>query len=142
MDRFARYFVIASLIYLFLGSSLGVAMVSIHGEWGGLEYYLIPSHTHLNLLGWVSMMIFGVAYHVIPRFSGRQIYSRKLGWAHFVLAQFGLVGMAVFFFLNRYQECQWKGPLMVSGLLMYLSICFFVFNMLKTMLSKAAPQAG
>ena len=138
MDRFEKWFVLVSLMYLLIGSFLGVIMVTYSTEWKGLEYYLIPSHTHINLLGWMSMMIFGVAYHVLPRFSGRLLYSRKLAWVHFVLSQVGLVGMALFFFLNRLQEGEWKNWLMLSGMLMFLSIMLFVFNMLKTLCS---PQA-
>lgn len=107
-------------------------MVLVPGR--GLEYYLIPTHTHINLLGWMSMMIFGVAYHILPRFSGSPLYSRKLAWLHFIFAQAGLIGMAVFFFLNRVQQGTWQIPLMISGLLMFLSICLFVFNMIKTLL--------
>ena len=97
MDKFARWFVVCSLIYLLLGSVLGLVMAVYTGEWQGLEYYLIPSHAHLNLVGWVSMMIFGVLYHILPRFSGRDLYSSKLAWVHFWCAQFGLIGMVVFF---------------------------------------------
>jgi hypothetical protein len=34
---------------------------------------------HLATLGWIMLMIAGVAYHVLPRFSGRRI--RALRWA-------------------------------------------------------------
>lgn len=133
MDRFAKGFVIASFIYLLIGSLLGVAMVSHGGRWKGIEYYLIPTHTHVNLLGWMSMMIYGVSYHILPRFSGRPLYSRKLAWLHFYLAQAGLVGMASFFFLNRLQEGEWETALMVSGITMFISILIYLFNMLKTL---------
>ena len=135
MDLFAKLFVASSLFYLLAGSSLGLAMVLHPTEWRQMEYYLIAAHTHLNLLGWVSMMIYGVSYHVLPRFSGRPLYSKKLAWAHFVLAQAGLIGMSVFFFLNRLQEMAWKKELALSGALTWISICLFVFNLLKTLVS-------
>ena len=136
MDKYAKWFVVLSLIYLFIGSFLGLLIAVSSGEWKGLDYYLIPSHTHLQLIGWVSMLIFGVAYHILPRFTGRLIYSRKLAWLHFWVAQIGLIGMAVFFFLNRLQEGEWKKELAVSGSLMFISFCCFVYNMLVTLLSK------
>jgi heme/copper-type cytochrome/quinol oxidase subunit 1 len=40
-------------------------------------------------------MIFGVSYHVIPRFSGRPARFPRLIWPHFWLTNVGLVGMAV-----------------------------------------------
>ncbi len=106
------------------------------GGWQGLEYYLIPSHAHLNLVGWVSMMIFGVAYHILPRFTGQPLYSRKMAWAHFILAQAGLIGMAGFLFLNRWQTGEWATGLIISATLLYFSICLFIWNILKTILAR------
>ena len=53
-----------------------------------------PAHMHANLLGFVSMMIFGVAYHVIPRFSGAPLHSRRFAALHLWLANLGLACMA------------------------------------------------
>ena len=41
-----------------------------------------PAHVHLNLLGFVSMVIFGVAYHVIPRFTGHPLHNPRLAGGH------------------------------------------------------------
>jgi cytochrome c oxidase cbb3-type subunit 1 len=133
MDRFSKAFVIASLIYSVIGASLGLFMAWPSPESGERLYYFLPSHTHLNLIGWVSMMIYGVAYHVIPRLSGRPIYSKELAWMHFALSQLGLVGMAVFFALNRIEEGRWGLWLAGAGTLMFISILVFVFNMLMTL---------
>lgn len=137
MDRFARYFVVCSLVYLLFGSTLGVSMVLFSKEWSGIEYYIIPSHAHLNLVGWVSMMIFGVLYHILPRFSGRSLYSQRLAWIHFWCSQIGLVGTVLFFFLNRLQEGRWRMGLMASGIFLFFSIVVFVFNMFKTLIAPA-----
>ena len=59
-------------------------------------------HSHLNMLGWVSMMIYGVGYHILPRFMGRPLYSNKIGEAQFYLANISLVGMLLFYSLNVY----------------------------------------
>ena len=73
MEPFVRNFIRASLVWLGLGVSLGVAMVIVP------QYALVyrPAHMHANLLGFVSMMIFGVAYHVLPRFVGRPLHSSR-----------------------------------------------------------------
>jgi hypothetical protein len=52
-----------------------------------------PAHMHPNLLGFVSMMIFGVAYHVIPRFTGAPLWSRRSPGLHLLLANAGLALM-------------------------------------------------
>ncbi|HUF51280.1 MAG TPA: cbb3-type cytochrome c oxidase subunit I, partial [Longimicrobiales bacterium] len=52
-----------------------------------------PAHMHANLLGFVSMMIFGVAYHVLPRFTGNALRSRRGAVVHLWLANGGLLLM-------------------------------------------------
>jgi len=39
------------------------------------------------------MMIFGVAYHVVPRFTGTPLRSRRLAFVHLWVANVGLVGL-------------------------------------------------
>ncbi|HEU4829720.1 MAG TPA: hypothetical protein VFT04_11060 [Gemmatimonadales bacterium] len=70
MDRFVRAFLRASLAWLGLGVTLGVAR-AVHPAW--IAYR--PAHLHMNLLGFVTMMIFGVALHVIPQFTGRPLHT-------------------------------------------------------------------
>ena len=49
-----------------------------------------PAHVHANLLGFVSMMIFGVAYHVLPRFVGHPLHNRRMAVVHWWVANIGL----------------------------------------------------
>lgn len=143
MDRFARWFILSSLVYLIFGSFLGMLMIAgPRGTFGGLDYYFLPTHAHIHLLGWVSMMIFGVAYHVFPRFLAKKIYSTKLAWVHFWLAQIGLIGMSVFFVLNRAQEGQWRTGLALSGITSFLAVLCFVYNMFRTFLALPRSTFG
>ena len=72
MEWYVRAFLKASLSWLAAGVSLGVAMAA-HPLW--TVYRLV--HMHMLLLGFVTMMIYGVAYHVIPRFAGFPIHNRR-----------------------------------------------------------------
>ena len=85
MDWFVKAFLKASLAWLGAGVSLGVAM-AVRPAWTVYR----TAHLHMNLLGFVAMMIFGVAYHVIPRFSGHPLHSRRLAAIHWWLANSGL----------------------------------------------------
>ena len=85
MDWFVKAFLKASLAWLGAGVSLGMAM-AVHPAWAVYR----TAHLHMNLLGFVAMMIFGVAYHVIPRFSGHPLHSRRLATIHWWLANGGL----------------------------------------------------
>jgi len=92
MDWFVTAFLKASLAWLAAGVTLGVAMAA-HPVW---SVYRV-AHEHMNLLGFVTMMIYGVAYHVIPRFTGVPLHSRRLAGVHWWMANLGLLGMVVGF---------------------------------------------
>ena len=89
MEPFVRNFVRASLLWLGVGVLLGVWMAV--APYHAAVYR--PAHMHANLLGFVSMMIFGVAYHVLPRFAGNPLWSRRLAAVHVWVANAGLALM-------------------------------------------------
>jgi len=97
----------------------------------------MPMHAHTNLLGWVSMMIFGIAYHVLPRFSGRPLYSDRLANIHFALANIGLIGLIISWPLVR---TFWSLPFrifhIVSAILFAIGAYIFVYNMWKTVFTR------
>ena len=89
MQNYPRLFIKAGLIYAMIGALLGIA-ISINPS---LSHPLRFIHIHLNLLGFMTMMVAGVAYHVLPRFS-----ARTLPWpggmkVQFILQNTGLIGM-------------------------------------------------
>lgn len=86
MEPFVRNFIRASVVWLGIGVLIGVSMAF----WPAQALVYRPAHVHATLLGFVSMMIFGVAYHVIPRFAGRPLESRRLPRLHWWLANGGL----------------------------------------------------
>jgi cbb3-type cytochrome oxidase subunit 1 len=95
MDWFAKAFVKASVVWLALGVTFGVAMAA-HPVWGVYR----TAHLHMTLLGFVTMMIYGVAYHVLPRFTGHPLWSRRLGGWHWWLSNAGLTLMVAGFILR------------------------------------------
>jgi Cytochrome C and Quinol oxidase polypeptide I len=58
------------------------------------------AHIHMLLLGFVTGMIFGVGYHVFPRFAARPLASPRLMRLHWWLANAGVAAMAVAFALR------------------------------------------
>jgi len=130
MDPVVRSFLKASLVWLSLGVTLGVAM-GVHPAWTIYR----PVHEHMNLLGFVSMMIFGVAYHVIPRFSGHPLWRRQVAIWHAWLANAGLALMAIGFVVRVQSSV---APL-VGGALLGLGGCLsaigaylFAYNIWRT----------
>lgn len=133
MDRFARWFIIMSIVYLGLAAALGIVML---GSDKAMSLKFV--HSHLNMLGWVSMMIYGVGYHILPRFMGRPLFSPKLGEIQFWLANIGLVVMLLFYTLNVYSHSTVYVMISISaGVVELLSILLFFYNMLRTLLPQA-----
>jgi cbb3-type cytochrome oxidase subunit 1 len=95
MDWFVKAFLKASLAWLALGVTLGLAM-AVHPAWTVYR----PAHAHMVLLGFATMMIYGVAYHVIPRFTGHALHSRRAAGVHWWMSNVGLALMATGFALQ------------------------------------------
>lgn len=83
-------------------------------------------HIHTMMIGWVSMMIFGLAYHVVPRFAGSPLIKDRWQGIHFWCANIALLGMILtpqssFVFFA------------VFGSLQGVGILIFVFTMLRAL---------
>jgi cbb3-type cytochrome oxidase subunit 1 len=133
MDRFVRNFIVMSIMYLGLAAFFGVIMLA-----NPSYLYLKFIHSHLNMLGWVSMMIYGVGYHILPRFAGKRLKSVKMGEVQFYLANIGLVGMLLFYTMQMSspEVALYKSLSVAFGFMEVISIVLFFYNMLATLFSK------
>jgi cbb3-type cytochrome oxidase subunit 1 len=127
MDWFAKVFIRASLIWFVLGITLGLAM-AMHAAW--VVYR--PAHAHMNLVGFVVMMIFGVGYQILPRFFGHPIHSRFLAISHIWLANVGLALLVVGFFLAPSIGSRSVPVTATGGSLWALGAYGFAYNMWRT----------
>ena len=80
----------AALLYLALGIALGASFALDRA----LGARLRPLHAELNLWGWVTLLIYGMAYHMLPRFNGRALRWPGLAHAQSWLAISGVVLVA------------------------------------------------
>ena len=129
MSKTTLGFIFTGITYLVIGVTLGV-LFFILPETRGLR----SVHAHLNLVGFVTFIIFGIAYHILPRFRGKPLYSEKLAWWQFWLANIGLVGLLIFLSLGAYVSFDGLRALQaVFGATLALSVYFFVYNMLRTL---------
>jgi cbb3-type cytochrome oxidase subunit 1 len=137
MDPFVRRFIRASLLWLGVGVLLGLWM-ALDARWLALR----PAHMHATLLGFVSMMIFGVAYHVIPRFTGHPLHSRRLPAVHLWVSNLGLGGMVAGFVLRLWQAQPGAVLLGAGALLSAAGAGLFIFNLWRTLDEpRPAPRA-
>ncbi|QPJ66342.1 MAG: cbb3-type cytochrome c oxidase subunit I [Candidatus Nitrohelix vancouverensis] len=139
MDNYPRLFIRASVVYLTLGIVLGIAMGLAPDHAGQIRFI----HIHFNLMGFMTMFVAGVAYHVLPRFSGRALPWPGGVKYHFWLHNVGLVGLLSSYAIGGgYHH---PGPFRVafilcavmtaSGMLIMAYNIFFI-------LSKDAPESS
>jgi len=70
MPNDARYMIKTALVWLCLALVAGVASAAFgtpRGWWPGVSLY--PTVLHLITVGWLTQLIFGVAYWLFPRWS-------------------------------------------------------------------------
>ncbi|MBI5050714.1 MAG: hypothetical protein HZC11_07590 [Nitrospirae bacterium] len=130
MERIIVWYLRMSVFYFAAGALVGFCMLLWPDESG----YYISSHAHLNLLGFMSMMIYGIGYHILPRFSGVHIYSQSIIRIQFWLANTGLLGMAICWPLVLRQIARPFSEvlLMISALSSLTAVVLFAFNIIKT----------
>jgi cbb3-type cytochrome oxidase subunit 1 len=112
------WFFFTATIYVSLGMIWGIEM-SISED-----HTLAPVHAHLNLIGWVTMALFGLYYHLVPA-------SADTGLArfHFVVATSGLLLIVPGIVLAITE----RGELLakVGSILTLISMLTFVYTVAK-----------
>lgn len=79
--RIAQYCISVAAVAALCGMSLGIFMATHQ------DFTLAPAHAHLNLLGWVSMALYGLWYR------GAAIVRPRLAWTQALVATVGFVTM-------------------------------------------------
>lgn len=77
----AAFFAVGALCVL-MGMCWGIHM-AMHQD-----FTLMPAHAHLNLVGWVTMSLFGTFYALTAN-----TLSPRLAWANFVISGLGVIVM-------------------------------------------------
>jgi heme/copper-type cytochrome/quinol oxidase subunit 1 len=80
------------MLYLLSALVLSVAMQSPLDAEVPLLRVLWPTYLHLLVVGWLTQLIFGVAFWLFPKYSSAKPRgSERLGWTSFVLINLGLL---------------------------------------------------
>ena len=95
MENISGKFIKAAVIFALVGMALGLKM-AISGE-----HNQIPAHAHINLLGWVTLMLYGLFYK-----SHRTAGQNRLALLHFWLSLTGTIVMnlGVYLFYSGVSE--------------------------------------
>jgi hypothetical protein len=127
MERFPRLFLISAISYLLVGVAVGIGVSA--GEIDVSAGRFI--HVHLNLLGFMGMFIYGVAYHILPRFNATPIKRPQLVGVHFYAVNAGLIGMVLSAWQNGvYAAGPAHALFLTSGIVEAAGIVLFAYNIL------------
>lgn len=86
--------------------------------------------THIGVLGWISMIIFGALYQLLPVIVEKPLYSEKLGWITYALLLPGTLLLTSGFWYFKLNT-----GLFTGGALVLLAMTTFSFNIFKTIRS-------
>lgn len=131
MPRIADLFFKAAITFLIFGILMGLKM-SISGD-----HNVIGAHAHTNLLGWVTMAIFGGYYALNPEKSATRLAS-----VHFWTYVGAVAVMAPSLYLLYLGHTAAEAPLAVSSIVAFLSVVLFavvVFSPSGTKAGTAKP---
>jgi hypothetical protein len=129
MPLLTRMMLKTSLLYLALALLVGL-MQSGFGLMppGARLHGLAPVYLHLFMVGWVSLLIFGVVFWMFPKFSREKPRgSEALGWGTFILINAGLI-LRVIGEISGPSGPGWGWMLVFSAVLQLLAGLLFVVN--------------
>ncbi|MDH4100078.1 MAG: cbb3-type cytochrome c oxidase subunit I [Nitrospirota bacterium] len=124
MEQFILRFFKASLIYLALGALGGVALAI----WPASSKVFFPAITHLSLIGFITQMIIGVTYFIIPVFIKKDIYNKRWALIHFLMVNIGLVGFSLGYAMS------WFTVMKVAAVIEALSVYFLTVIFMATVI--------
>ena len=119
MQVHSQRWIFAAIVYFCLAVMLGVFMGASH------DHSLMPVHAHINLLGWVSMVLIGVVYHFFPQ-AGASRAAVVQFWLHNVALVVMMVSLS---FLLKGNE-QLEPAVGISSLMMLAAVATFAGNVL------------
>lgn len=121
MSRIADLFFKAAITFLILGIVMGLQM-SISGE-----HNVIGAHAHTNLLGWVTMGIFGGYYALNPAKA-----ETRLATIHFWSYVGSVTVMAPSLYLLYLGYPAFEVPLAIASIVALLSVIVFAVVVFST----------
>jgi hypothetical protein len=138
MENYPRLFIKASLIYALIGAVLGMAMAVDPSLAGRIRFV----HIHLNLLGFMTMFIAGVAFHVLPRFNARPVPWPEGVKYQFYLQNTGLIGMITLYASGAvWQEGGFRVIFVLFAVSAGVGIFFMFYNLYFVLSPAKASEA-
>lgn len=120
-----KYFIASVISFVCMCALMLMFYADIHGHHFQPKLLAL---THVAALGWVSMIIFGAMYQLIPVVLEVKLYSERIAQVQFWLYVVGIVGLVYGFWFFRVGY-----HLAASASLLTIAIFLFVVNVVATM---------
>ncbi|PHP66901.1 hypothetical protein CSC94_12445 [Zhengella mangrovi] len=119
MRGVAFLFFATAALWVTVGMAWGIHM-SASGD-----HMLRSAHAHLNLIGWVTMGLFGVYYHLVPDAAGRMLAK-----VHYAVALLGVLTIVPGIVMAVTQQGETLAK--VGSMLTLLSMVIFLYTVIST----------
>ncbi|MFA3781492.1 cbb3-type cytochrome c oxidase subunit I [Melioribacteraceae bacterium 4301-Me] len=123
----AKYFIAGIIAFILLN----LLLLFNYEDIGGHHFQpKILSITHIATLGWITMIIFGAMFQLVPVILEVKLFSSKLAEIQFWIFAAGIIGL-VYKFWHFNSALSFTAPAILINLAMYI----FIFNIIATMKS-------
>ncbi|MEH7112735.1 cytochrome-c oxidase [Neobacillus niacini] len=109
-----------AVVYFTIGVLAGLIMGIIH------DFRFSSVHAHVNLLGWVSMALFGVIYHLYPNAANSKLAKTQF-WLHNIGVPVMLGGIA----LQILGVSAALPPTIIGSIVVVIGVILFTINVFK-----------
>lgn len=121
MPRIARTYFMTAMCFLVAGILVGLKMSVAH------DYAATGAHAHINLLGWVTMAIFGTFHALNPRGAGS-----RLAKAQYYVYTGGVLVMTPSLYLLLTGTPSLEPLVAASSLVVFVGVLMFAAIILRT----------
>ncbi|MFV2040766.1 MAG: cbb3-type cytochrome c oxidase subunit I [Candidatus Hydrothermarchaeales archaeon] len=123
----------AGLLYLLVTILLGALMITGKGYavFGPLGVKV--AHIHAGVLGFITLIIMGSMYQIVPTLTGSKTYGEGLEYKQFLLMNIGILGLFITLLFTG--GVLRKGFIILFGLVVILASLLFAYIIFKTMAS-------
>ncbi len=130
MPRVSAAFFVTGGLFVLAGMSAGMYMG------GAQDFRLAPAHAHLNLLGWVTMALYGGFYALAAK-----TMSKRLAWTNYALSTAGVLVMIPSLAMYLITQDKALVPFIsVGGGLNLLSLLVFLTSAVRELVRNRKPE--
>jgi uncharacterized protein involved in response to NO len=142
IDRGYEKFIRLAYCWLILAGLMLVAFSVVTLRGAALDHAYVGAYRHALTVGFITTMMMGMAYRIVPVFGGVPLFSARMRDLTFWLLAAGNVVRVLFQSLSAAAGPVWLRVAGVSGLLELAALVLFAVNLWKTMNTGSADNKG